>query len=88
LFGTFNRSTATPAEVTWSATFQTAVANFIKDPNTSPAVNWPKFVAGPPAKTFAKLAYNGNVEPGNFVDPVASATLVCLFYLLQPCSAH
>ncbi|KAJ7304537.1 Carboxylesterase, partial [Mycena albidolilacea] len=36
LFGTFNRSTATPAEVTWSATFQTAVANFIKDPNTSP----------------------------------------------------
>jgi cholinesterase len=76
LFGTFDRSTATSAEVTWSATFQAAVANFIKDPHASPAMNWPKFVSGPPAKTFAKLAYNGNIEPGNFVDPVASASLV------------
>ncbi|KAF7370311.1 Carboxylic ester hydrolase [Mycena sanguinolenta] len=75
LFGTFNRSTATPAEAAWSATFQTAVANFIKDPNTSPAVNWPKYLPGPSAETFAKLAYNGNVEPGNFVDPVASTSL-------------
>ncbi|KAJ7217301.1 Alpha/Beta hydrolase protein [Mycena pura] len=75
LFGTFNRSTATPAEVTWSSTFQTAIANFVKNPEVSPAVNWPKYVAGPPAKTFAKLAYNGNVEPGNFVDPVASGSL-------------
>ncbi|KAJ6481068.1 Carboxylesterase [Mycena sanguinolenta] len=75
LFGTFNRSTATPAEAVWSTTFQTAVANFIKNPSTSPAVHWPKYIPGPPAKTFAKLAYNGNVEPGNFVDPVASAAL-------------
>ncbi|KAJ7736560.1 carboxylesterase [Mycena maculata] len=75
LFGTVNRSTATLAEVTWSSTFQTAIANFVKDPNTSPAINWPKYIPGPPAKTFAKLAYNGNVEPDNFVDPVASASL-------------
>ncbi|KAJ7300985.1 Carboxylesterase [Mycena albidolilacea] len=81
LFGTFDRSTPTPAEVTWSATFQTAVANFIKDPDTSPAVNWPKYVPGPSAKTFAKLAYNGNVKPDNFVDPVASTSLD------RPCDA-
>ncbi|KAJ7103832.1 Carboxylesterase [Mycena epipterygia] len=75
LFGTFNRSTATPAEVTWSSTFQTAIANFVKNPDVSPAVNWPKYVPEPPAKTFAKLAYNGNVDPDNFVDPVESNSL-------------
>ncbi|KAJ7694530.1 hypothetical protein B0H17DRAFT_1131841 [Mycena rosella] len=75
LFGTFNRSTATPAEVTWSSTFQTAIANFVKDPDTSPALHWPKYVPGPPAQTFAKLAYNGNVDPDNFVDPVPSDSL-------------
>ncbi|KAJ7190399.1 Alpha/Beta hydrolase protein [Mycena pura] len=75
LFGTFNRSTATPAEATWSATFQTAIANFVKNPEVPPAVKWPRYVTGPLAKTFAKLAYNGNVEPGNFVDPVASGSL-------------
>ena len=78
LFGTFDRSTATPAEVTWSLTFQTAIANFVKNPEVSPAVNWPKYVVGPPAETLAKLAYNGNVEPGDFVDPVASGSLVPL----------
>jgi len=75
LFGTFNRSTATPAEVTWSSTFQTAIANFIKDPNTSPAVNWPEYIPGPAANTLAKLAYTSNVEPDNFVDPVQSNSL-------------
>ncbi|KAJ7217307.1 Carboxylesterase [Mycena pura] len=75
LFGTFNRTTATHAEVTWSKTFQTTIANFVKHPTESPAHNWPKYVAGPPAKTFAKLAYNGNVEPDNFVDLVASNSL-------------
>ncbi|KAJ7103822.1 hypothetical protein C8R44DRAFT_640257, partial [Mycena epipterygia] len=75
LFGTFIRSTATPAEVTWSSTFQTAIANFVKNPDVSPAVNWPKYIPGPPAKTFAKLAYNGNVNPNNFVDPVQSNSL-------------
>ncbi|KAJ6556578.1 Alpha/Beta hydrolase protein [Mycena vulgaris] len=75
LFGTFVRSTATPAEVTWSNTFQTAIANFVKNPTKSPAINWPKYIPGPSAKTFAKLAYNGNVDPDNFVDPVASNLL-------------
>ncbi|KAJ7217313.1 Carboxylesterase [Mycena pura] len=78
LFGNFNKSTATPVEVAWSTTFQTAIANFIKNPEVSPAVHWPKYITGPPAQTFAKLAYNGNVEPGNFVDPVASGSLVPL----------
>ncbi|KAJ7031881.1 cholinesterase [Mycena alexandri] len=73
LFGTFVRSTATPAEVTWSNTFQTAIANFVKNPDTSPAINWPKYVPG--GKTFAKLAYNGNVEPDNFVVPVETTSL-------------
>ncbi|KAJ7839921.1 Alpha/Beta hydrolase protein [Mycena leptocephala] len=75
LFGTFNRSTATPAEVAWSGTFQTAIANFIKDPTASPALNWQKYVPGPPAARLAKLAYSGNVEPGNFVDPVPSSAI-------------
>ncbi|KAF7359838.1 Carboxylic ester hydrolase [Mycena venus] len=75
LFGTFNRSTATPAEAAWSGTFQTAIANFIKDPTTSPALNWQKYVPGPPAATLAKLAYSGNLEPGNFVDPVPSGAI-------------
>ncbi|KAJ7085009.1 Carboxylesterase [Mycena crocata] len=73
LFGTFNTSTATPEEVTWSKTFQTAVANFVKNPDISPATNWPKYVSG--AKTFAKLAYDGNFEPGNFVDAVVTDSL-------------
>ncbi|KAJ7698124.1 hypothetical protein B0H17DRAFT_927865, partial [Mycena rosella] len=75
LFGTFIRSTATPAEVTWSSTFQTAIANFVKDPDTSPAINWPKYIPGPSTKTLAKLAYTGNVNPDNFVDPVQSNSL-------------
>ncbi|KAJ6556627.1 hypothetical protein DFH09DRAFT_923455 [Mycena vulgaris] len=75
LFGTFDRSTATPAEVIWSNTFQTAIANFVKNPNKSPAISWPKYIPGPSAKTFAKLAYNGNVDPDTFVDPVASNLL-------------
>ncbi|KAJ7625743.1 Carboxylesterase [Roridomyces roridus] len=75
LFGTLNRTTATPAELIWSNTFQTAIANFIKDPISSPALNWPKYAPGPPAETYAKLAYEGNVESGNFVQAVASGNL-------------
>ncbi|KAJ7103838.1 Alpha/Beta hydrolase protein [Mycena epipterygia] len=75
LFGTFNRSTATPAEVTWSSAFQTVIFNFVKNPNVSLAVNWPKYIPEPPAKTFTKLAYRGNVDPDNFVDPVESTSL-------------
>ncbi|KAJ7625738.1 hypothetical protein FB45DRAFT_922192 [Roridomyces roridus] len=49
------------AELTWSNTFQTAIADFIKDPTSSPPRNWPKY-----------LAYEGNVESGNFVQAVAT----------------
>jgi carboxylesterase type B len=72
LFGTFNASTATPNEVTLSKTFQTAIANFIKNPNESPAPNWPKYVPGGSTQTLARLAYNGNVETDNFVQAVTS----------------
>ncbi|KAF8201290.1 Carboxylesterase [Mycena galopus ATCC 62051] len=75
LFGTFNRSTATPAEMTWSSTFQTAIANFIRDPHTSPALNWPKYIPGPSAKTLAKLGYNGTVDWDDFVEPIQSDSL-------------
>ncbi|KAF5358876.1 hypothetical protein D9757_012298 [Collybiopsis confluens] len=75
IFGTFNASTATPNEVTFSKTFQTAMANFIKDPNTSPAPNWPKYIPGNRSTTLAKLAYDGNVEMGNFVSAVESDAL-------------
>ncbi|KAF9074673.1 Alpha/Beta hydrolase protein [Rhodocollybia butyracea] len=71
-FGTFNASTATPDQVTLSKTFQTAIANFIKNPNRSPAPNWPEYVPGNNTQTLARLAYNNNVEIGNFVQAVTS----------------
>ncbi|THU79860.1 alpha/beta-hydrolase [Dendrothele bispora CBS 962.96] len=73
LFGTFNTSTATPNEATLSATFQTIIANFIKNPNESPAPNWLQYVLpGSDTQTLAKLAYQGNVELDNVVMPVQS----------------
>ncbi|KAI0062558.1 hypothetical protein BV25DRAFT_643884 [Artomyces pyxidatus] len=71
LFGTYNASTATTAEKTLSNTFQTILANFIKNPKTSPAANWPEYGNG----TIAILAYNGIVNADNFVQPVSSKTL-------------
>jgi hypothetical protein len=74
LFGTFNRSTATSAEVELSHSLQTAFANFAKNPHSSPAPHWPPYepeVSGNPcAHTLAKIAYQGNVDFGNFVQPV------------------
>ncbi|KAH9971638.1 Alpha/Beta hydrolase protein [Russula compacta] len=70
LFGTYNRSTATAAEVELSHSFQTAFANFAKDPASSPAPNWPSYNPGLP--TLAKIAYHGNVDFYNFVEPVPS----------------
>jgi len=72
LFGTFNPSTSTDNEVTLSKTFQTAIANFIKNPNESPAPNWPKYIPGSLTQTLARLAYVGNVETDNFVQPAIS----------------
>ncbi|KAH9971639.1 Alpha/Beta hydrolase protein, partial [Russula compacta] len=68
LFGTYNRSTATAAEVELSHSFQTAFANFAKDPASSPAPNWPSY--NPSLPTLAKIAYDGNVDSYNFVEPV------------------
>ena len=74
LFGTFNRSTATSAEVELSQSFQTAFANFAKNPNSSPAPHWPSYtpeVSGNAyTPTLAKIAYEGNVDYENFVQPV------------------
>jgi hypothetical protein len=53
---------------------QTTVANFAKNPFVSPVANWPKYVPGNRA-TVAKLAYNGNVEPSNFVEAASSESL-------------
>ncbi|KAK7436645.1 hypothetical protein VKT23_019053 [Stygiomarasmius scandens] len=72
LFGTFNASTATPDEVALSSTFQTVVANFIKNPDTSPAPNWEKYIPGANTQTLAKLAYQGNVQRDNVVMPAQS----------------
>jgi hypothetical protein len=74
LFGTFNRSTATSAEVELSQSLQTAFANFAKHPDSSPAPHWPPYepeVSGNGCTpTLAKIAYQGNVDWGNFVQPV------------------
>ena len=74
LFGTFNRSTATSEEVELSQSLQTAFANFAKNPNSSPAPHWPPYEPELPGNayshTLAKIAYEGNVGFGNFVQPV------------------
>ena len=74
LFGTFNSSTATSAEVELSHSLQTAFANFAKNPYTSPAPHWPPYepeVSGKACTpTLAKIAYQGNVAFGNFVQLV------------------
>jgi hypothetical protein len=76
LFGTYNATTATSAEKTLSSSWQTAVANFIKDPSTPPAVNWPKYIQGNSSQTLAKIAYNDNVAPDNFVQAVEPGSVV------------
>lgn len=76
VFCTFNASTATPAEVTLSGTFQTAIANFIKDPTMSPAENWPSYVPVGNVSSVADIAFNGNVAPDNFAQKVPSGSLV------------
>ena len=74
LFGTFNRSTATSAEVELSQSLQTAFANFAKNPNSSPAPYWvpyePEVSGNAYAHTLAKIAYQGNTGFGNFIQPV------------------
>ncbi|KAJ7706471.1 Alpha/Beta hydrolase protein [Mycena rosella] len=76
IFGTFNVSTATPAEVTLSRTMQTLIANFVKDPAQPPADGWPKYVPGNGTRTLAKLAYEGNVQANDVVQAVESDAMV------------
>ncbi|KAF7340062.1 Carboxylic ester hydrolase [Mycena venus] len=75
IFGTFNATTASAAEVALSKTMQTLVGNFVKNPTVSPASNWPKYFPGPLTTTLAKLAYNGNVAPTNVVQAVESDSI-------------
>jgi len=75
IFGTFIPATATAAEVTLSHTMQTAVANFIRNPSTAPAPNWPKYVPGSLTTTLAELAYNGNVDANDVVQAVESDSI-------------
>jgi len=72
VFGTFNRTSATAAEATLSHTMQTAIANFVKNPTAAagPAPNWARG-----SGTVAKLAFNGNADTGNVVQPVAAASV-------------
>ena len=74
LFGTFNRSTATSAEVELSHSLRTAFANLAKNPNRSPAPHWlpyePEVSEKVCTPTLAKIAYQGNVDFGNFIQPV------------------
>ena len=74
LFGTFNRSTATDAEAELSYTFQTAFANFVKDPTNPPVPNWPPYepeLSGDTvAPTLAKIAYDDNVYLNDFIELV------------------
>jgi carboxylesterase 2 len=72
LFGTFNTTGATAAEAQLSKTFQTMVANFVKNPTSPPAPNFPKY--NPNLNdTIAELAFNGNVEMDNVVQTVSPA---------------
>jgi hypothetical protein len=47
------------------------VANFVKNPRSSPAPNFPKY--NPNLNTLAELAFNGNVETDNVVRTVSPA---------------
>ncbi|KAH9994628.1 Carboxylesterase [Russula vinacea] len=77
LFGTYNTSTATTSEVELSQSLQTAFANFAKNPEiVSPAPNssWPPYEPGllgiARNPTLAKIAYEENVAPDDFINLV------------------
>jgi hypothetical protein len=80
-FGTYNTSTASDAEVELSRSFQTALADFAKSPESlSPRLNWPPYepgtlgVANNP--TLAKIAYEGNVHLDDFIKLVQPISTV------------
>lgn len=89
LFGTYNKSTATAAEVELSKGLQTAFANFVKDPvNVYPAPNWPAYEPGhlgiAPVPTLAGIAYQGNVGFDDFIRPVQPISKVRTFIRNHP----
>ena len=61
IFGTFNRSTASPAEITLSRSMQAVWANFIKDPRTSPDPEWKKWRPDNSTRSLARLGFDGKV---------------------------
>ncbi|KAF9257592.1 alpha/beta-hydrolase [Marasmius fiardii PR-910] len=71
LFGTYNRTTATDEKVKLSSAFQTTIANFIKNPNTSPAPGWTSYADG----NVAKLAFGDNVNLDNVVELVKNGSV-------------
>ncbi|CAK5269936.1 unnamed protein product [Mycena citricolor] len=72
IFGTYNATTAEPAERILSQTMQTLIANFVKNPTEPPAPNWERH--NPRAPRLAKLAYNGNVAVGDVVEMADSSS--------------
>ena len=81
VFGTYNTTTASPAEVELSQSFQTALADFAKNPvDISPAPNWPQYEPGflgiARNPTLAKLAYDGNVDLDDFIKLVQPISIV------------
>ena len=82
VLGTINNATATAEEANLSKSVQTALANFVKNPGgVSPAYNWPAYEADASTPTLAKIAYHGNVEPDNFVEPVDPSSMVRIGYI-------
>ncbi|KAF9261784.1 alpha/beta-hydrolase [Marasmius fiardii PR-910] len=66
IFGTFNRTTSGSNKAVLSESFQTAVANFVKNPSQPPAPNWNQY--DPNRKTLAELAFNRNIDFNKFVN--------------------
>ncbi|KAF8528406.1 Alpha/Beta hydrolase protein [Hysterangium stoloniferum] len=75
IFGTFNQTTATPAEVQLSNTMQTVWTNFIKNPFANPAPGWEQFRPDNSTQTLAKLSFDGNVQLGNVVQPAPAGLI-------------
>lgn len=77
VFGTINNATATAEEAELSKSVQAAFANFVKNPgDASPAPNWSAYEADASVPTLAGIAYHGNVQLNNFVEPVDPSSMV------------
>ena len=62
-----------------SQSLQTTFANFVKDPKGAyPAPNWSAYKTDASLLSLAKIAYHGNVQLCDFVDPVDPNTMVSI----------